>query len=119
VPKILAAIDKQKLDVRALWLTHGHLDHAGGVMELRDIAERAPGPASGKYRSSVRTSGTRRCWKICSARARCSVCAGMRNVTAGPLADRGRKGEHVGRMCSRCCTARAIRRGMSCSLITR
>ena len=37
VPKILAAIDAQKLNVRALWLTHGHLDHAGGAMELRDL----------------------------------------------------------------------------------
>jgi hydroxyacylglutathione hydrolase len=43
VPKILAAIDAQKLNVRAIWLTHGHLDHAGGAMELRDkLAERAP-----------------------------------------------------------------------------
>jgi len=37
VPKILAAIDAQKLNVRALWLTHGHLDHAGGAMEMRDL----------------------------------------------------------------------------------
>jgi hydroxyacylglutathione hydrolase len=43
VPKIMAAIEGQKLDVRALWLTHGHLDHAGGVMELRDLLDARPG----------------------------------------------------------------------------
>ncbi|HTZ69303.1 MAG TPA: MBL fold metallo-hydrolase [Acetobacteraceae bacterium] len=36
VPRIVEVIEKQGLDVKALWLTHGHLDHAGGVMELRD-----------------------------------------------------------------------------------
>jgi glyoxylase-like metal-dependent hydrolase (beta-lactamase superfamily II) len=35
VEKIQAAVAKEKLDVRAIWLTHGHLDHAGGVNELR------------------------------------------------------------------------------------
>ncbi len=33
--KIQAAIAKEGLEVRAIWLTHGHLDHAGGVNELR------------------------------------------------------------------------------------
>ena len=36
VPNIVAAIGSHDLDVCAIWLTHGHLDHAGGVMELRD-----------------------------------------------------------------------------------
>ena len=35
VEKIQAAIAQNSLDVRAIWLTHGHLDHAGGVNELR------------------------------------------------------------------------------------
>ena len=35
VEKITAAIAQDSLDVRAIWLTHGHLDHAGGVNELR------------------------------------------------------------------------------------
>lgn len=36
VPDILAAIDKAKVNVREIWLTHGHIDHVGGAAELRD-----------------------------------------------------------------------------------
>jgi glyoxylase-like metal-dependent hydrolase (beta-lactamase superfamily II) len=42
VPNIMSAIKAQDLDVCAIWLTHGHLDHAGGVMELRDILAARP-----------------------------------------------------------------------------
>lgn len=41
--RVLAAIDEQALDVGAIWLTHGHLDHAGGAMDLRDSLRRRPG----------------------------------------------------------------------------
>jgi len=34
VPKILAAITAHKVDVQSIYLTHGHLDHAGGAAEL-------------------------------------------------------------------------------------
>ena len=36
VPDILAAIEKAKVNVREIWLTHGHIDHVGGAAELRD-----------------------------------------------------------------------------------
>lgn len=36
VPEILAAIEKTKVDVGAIWLTHGHIDHVGGAADLRD-----------------------------------------------------------------------------------
>ncbi|MGL4406267.1 MAG: MBL fold metallo-hydrolase [Notoacmeibacter sp.] len=35
VPEILAAIAKTDVKVTAIWLTHGHLDHAGGAMALK------------------------------------------------------------------------------------
>lgn len=35
VPEILAAIEKTGVSVTAIWLTHGHLDHAGGAMALK------------------------------------------------------------------------------------
>jgi glyoxylase-like metal-dependent hydrolase (beta-lactamase superfamily II) len=34
VPQIMGAITQLGLDVGAIWLTHGHLDHAAGVPEL-------------------------------------------------------------------------------------
>lgn len=33
VPFVRAAVAKHGVNVRELWLTHGHLDHAGGVVE--------------------------------------------------------------------------------------
>jgi hydroxyacylglutathione hydrolase len=35
VPDILAAVAKAGVTVTAIWLTHGHLDHAGGAMALK------------------------------------------------------------------------------------
>lgn len=42
VPEINAAIARNGLDVEAIWITHGHLDHAGGVLELRDALNARP-----------------------------------------------------------------------------
>lgn len=36
VPRILAAIEEAGVTVEAIWLTHGHIDHAGGAMELKE-----------------------------------------------------------------------------------
>ncbi len=35
VDRIMEAIEKLGLKITAIWLTHGHLDHAGGAMELK------------------------------------------------------------------------------------
>jgi glyoxylase-like metal-dependent hydrolase (beta-lactamase superfamily II) len=44
VPKILAAIEKYEVTVERILVTHGHIDHAGGVAEL---AERLSIPVEG------------------------------------------------------------------------
>src|SRR3954454_4921364 len=36
VPKIQAAIKQTKVAVEKIWLTHCHIDHVGGVADLRD-----------------------------------------------------------------------------------
>ena len=36
VDRIQAAIDANGLVIDAIWITHGHIDHAGGAMELKD-----------------------------------------------------------------------------------
>jgi glyoxylase-like metal-dependent hydrolase (beta-lactamase superfamily II) len=36
VDSILAAINDNRLDIAQIWITHGHIDHAGGAMELKD-----------------------------------------------------------------------------------
>lgn len=40
---ILAALDAGKLNASAIWLTHGHLDHAGGAAELAEKLDARPG----------------------------------------------------------------------------
>ncbi len=47
VPRILAAIEQTGVTVAQIWLTHGHMDHAGGATELQaTLRERAGDPAS-------------------------------------------------------------------------
>ncbi|MCT7374826.1 MBL fold metallo-hydrolase [Chelativorans salis] len=36
VERIRAAIDQTGVTIEAIWLTHGHIDHAGGAMDLKD-----------------------------------------------------------------------------------
>jgi glyoxylase-like metal-dependent hydrolase (beta-lactamase superfamily II) len=45
VPRILAAIAENKVTVAAIYLTHGHLDHAGGAAELaKALGVKVTGP---------------------------------------------------------------------------
>ncbi len=36
VDRILAAIRDNGLAIKEIWITHGHIDHAGGAMDLKD-----------------------------------------------------------------------------------
>lgn len=36
VPIIREALEENGLTIEAIWLTHGHIDHAGGAMELKE-----------------------------------------------------------------------------------
>jgi hydroxyacylglutathione hydrolase len=36
VDQILGAVNDNGLTIGAIWLTHGHIDHAGGAMDLKD-----------------------------------------------------------------------------------
>src|SRR5215469_6609821 len=40
VDRIVAAIDQTGAVVERIWLTHGHLDHAGGAAELQETLRR-------------------------------------------------------------------------------
>ena len=37
VETIVETLRSNGIDVKAIWLTHGHIDHAGGAMELKDV----------------------------------------------------------------------------------
>lgn len=39
VAAIVEAIKSKDLEITEIWLTHGHIDHAGGAEELKDILE--------------------------------------------------------------------------------
>src|ERR1700733_12465147 len=43
VDRICAAIDQSGASVERIWLTHGHLDHAGGAAELQETLRRRGG----------------------------------------------------------------------------
>jgi hydroxyacylglutathione hydrolase len=47
VDKLMDAADQCGVTIREIWLTHGHLDHAGGAAEIR---ERTGAPVIGPHR---------------------------------------------------------------------
>jgi glyoxylase-like metal-dependent hydrolase (beta-lactamase superfamily II) len=41
--RIVAALEAGSLNAVAIWLTHGHLDHAGGAADLKELLDARPG----------------------------------------------------------------------------
>ncbi len=39
VPAILDVLEKNGIAIEAIWLTHGHIDHAGGAMDLKEALD--------------------------------------------------------------------------------
>ena len=37
VPRLMAALEEQGLTLEKIWITHGHLDHAGGTAALKEL----------------------------------------------------------------------------------
>jgi hydroxyacylglutathione hydrolase len=50
VPRLLGAIAEQGLTVEKIWITHGHMDHAGGAAALKDATG---APIEGPHREDL------------------------------------------------------------------
>ena len=62
VERLLAAVDGQGLSVEKIWITHGHMDHAGGAAALKDATGapiEGPHPADQFWIDRIAESGQR------------------------------------------------------------
>ena len=62
VDRLLRAIDDQGLTLEKIWITHGHMDHAGGAAELKDatgVPIEGPHPADQFWIDRIAESGQR------------------------------------------------------------
>ena len=70
VPRLLGVLRDQKLTLEKIWVTHGHLDHAGGVAELKEATGapiEGPHPDDQFWIDDITTSGAR--WGLPLARS--------------------------------------------------
>ena len=69
VPRLLGAIEAQGLTLEKIWITHGHLDHAGGTAELKEatgVPIEGPHPDDQFWIDDIEQSGAR--WGLPGAR---------------------------------------------------
>jgi glyoxylase-like metal-dependent hydrolase (beta-lactamase superfamily II) len=62
VKRLLRAIDDQGLTLEKIWITHGHMDHAGGTAALKDatgVPIEGPHPADQFWIDRIAESGQR------------------------------------------------------------
>ncbi|MET0336703.1 MBL fold metallo-hydrolase [Caulobacter sp. 73W] len=70
VPRLLKAIEDQGLTLEKIWITHGHLDHAGGAATLKletGVPIEGPHPDDQFWIDDITTNGER--WGMPEARA--------------------------------------------------
>jgi glyoxylase-like metal-dependent hydrolase (beta-lactamase superfamily II) len=69
VPRLLAALEEHELTLEKIWITHGHLDHAGGTAALKEatgVPIEGPHPDDAFWIDDIGTSGAR--WGMPEAR---------------------------------------------------
>jgi len=69
VPRLLAALKEHDLTLEKIWITHGHLDHAGGTAALKDATGcpiEGPHPDDAFWIDEMETAGAR--WGMPEAR---------------------------------------------------
>lgn len=70
VPRLLGILRDQNLTLEKIWVTHGHLDHAGGVAELKEATGapvEGPHPDDQFWIDDIAASGAR--WGLPLARS--------------------------------------------------
>lgn len=70
VPRLLAAVQQYGLSLEKIWITHGHLDHAGGAAELQEATGapiEGPHPDDAFWIADIATSAAR--WGMPGARS--------------------------------------------------
>lgn len=107
---LLDFASRKSLNVEAIVLTHGHLDHAGGVMALCRGLE-----AQGKPRPAVIGPDERDAFLLSSItdQARHFGLTGLENASVDRFARDGEVLDYLAASCA-WCMCRAIRRGMLC-----
>ncbi|MBU1378396.1 MAG: MBL fold metallo-hydrolase [Alphaproteobacteria bacterium] len=69
VPRLMAALEEHGLTLEKIWITHGHLDHAGGtqaIKELTGVPIEGPHPDDQFWIDEIGTSGAK--WGMPEAR---------------------------------------------------
>ena len=69
IPRLLGALEAQGLTLEKIWVTHGHLDHAGGTAELKErtgVPVEGPHPDDQFWIDDIGTSAAR--WGMAGAR---------------------------------------------------
>ena len=62
IPRLLGAIEAQGLTLEKIWVTHGHLDHAGATAELKErtgVPIEGPHPDDKFWIDDIETSAAR------------------------------------------------------------